>query len=60
MRYKWGNLTVLLSDSGGSINDAIENGKRLIDLGVGDEFDGVMSYYELWKHTKDKISWPTM
>ena len=57
IRYRWGRLTIQLSEPGGTVRDAV-NAKFLYQKQIGDEYAGVLSIDEIKSLIeKDGIKW---
>lgn len=47
VRYRWGNLSIRISEKAtDDVYDAV-GGKEIFRESIGDEFDGTLSYYEM-------------
>lgn len=52
IRYRWGRLTIQLSEQDGTIRDAIISGRILYQKQIGDEFGGVIDIEEVMEIMK--------
>lgn len=57
-RYRHGYLAVSIGNIGGTIDDAIKSGKRVVGRAIGHPLDGVMAYKDLKRYTQGTIHWP--
>ncbi|GAJ20753.1 unnamed protein product [marine sediment metagenome] len=54
IRYRWGHLSIRLSEVGGTVSDAV-GGREIYGEEIGDGFDGLMDFAELEKLTREVL-----
>lgn len=57
-RYRFGHLKVSIGKPGGTIDDAVRSGTRIVDRDIGHPLDGLMAYKDLKRYTKGIVHWP--
>ena len=58
VRYRWGNLTIEVSEPGDTEKNAAVFGELVFEAQCGDGLSGIMSYNKLKELTKDVIEFP--
>ena len=52
IRYRWGQLTIQLSEPDGTIKDAVNTGRVLYSKQIGDGFEGIIDLEEVMEIMK--------